>query len=244
MTWVERVAGEIWTTDSFISDELCQEVLAEMKQSTNKNLVNTDKMSAKLKSVDINYNGYDYIVYQYDIRKNERVVSAIADRLDELLSPFKQTAPRTNLNAMQCFVKSFGPNSHYDLHVESVTKYGEWAFIHFLSDEESGELVFPDAAMTEEYLNKHADQRLIWNDNMRVLESFGEKTGMVGPFSMLPRYNHCIVFKTQSAHWVEPMLATHDGLTRPTITGWPHASQQMLSDLDRNCNINENFGNH
>lgn len=243
MKWVERVAGEIWTTESFIPDDLCREVLAEMGGSTSKNLVNTDKMSAKLKSVDINYNGYDYIIYQYDIRKNNRVIGAIADSLDELLAQFGQTAPRHNLNAMQCFVKSFGPNSHYDLHVESIEKYGGWAFIHFLSDETSGSLVFPDQQMLDGYLARYPNQKSIWEDNVRVLESFGEKTGIIGPFEMFPRYNHCIAFKTQSAHWVEPMLNA-SGLTRPTITGWPHASQQMLSDLDRNCNINENFGNH
>lgn len=244
MTWVERVAGEIWTTDGFIDDDLVQGVLSEMRNSTNKNLFTTDKMSAKLKSVDINYNSYDYIIYQYDIRKNDRVVNAIADRLDELLSAYGQTAPRENLNAMQCFVKSFGPNSHYDLHVESARKYGQWGFIHFLSDEDSGELVFPDEAMTERYLDAHPGQRPTWEGNVGVLSGFGEKTSFVGPFSVKPSYNQCIFFRTQSAHWVEPMLSTHDGLTRPTITGWPHASQQMLSDLDRNCNINENFGNH
>lgn len=244
MNWIEMVPGEIWTTDAFISDDLCQEIIGEMLSSTRKNLANTEKMSAKLKSIDINYNSYDYIIYQYDIRKNNRVVDAIADRLDELLVRFGQTAPRHNLNAMQCFVKSFGQNSHYDLHAESVTKYGSWAYIHFLSDEDSGELVFPDEPMTARYLDAHPEQVTTWEDNIRVLSGFGEKVTYVGPFEIKPRYNHCIFFRTQSAHWVEPMLSIREGLTRPTITGWPHASQQMLRDLDRNCNINENFGNH
>lgn len=241
MTWVEQVPNEIWTTDDFISDELCKEVLSAMDHSTHKTLFNTEQMSAKLQSIGINYNSYNYVIYQYDIRKVPHVINAVADSLDLVLNKFGQTAPREKLNAMQCFVKSFGKDSHYDIHVESKVKYGEWAFIHYLSDEDSGELVFPDKPMVEEYLRNNPDQISVYNDNVALLESFGENTATVGPFIMKPRYNHCILFKTGSAHWVNTMTTSKE-LARPTITGWPHASQIMLSDLNRNCNINENFG--
>lgn len=241
MGWVEQVPGQIWTNDKFVNDSICQHVLDQMKASTSKNLKNTEQMSSKLKSIDINYNGYDYVIYQYDIRKDLDVISAIADSLDEVLSVFGQSAPRDRLNAMQCFVKSFGPDSHYDLHVESRTKYGDWAFIHFLSDETTGDLIFPDHVMLEDYLSSRPDERLTWESNKKQLESFGETTQVVGPFYMKPKYNHCILFRTGSAHYVDTMVS-NGGMTRPTITGWPHASQKMLDDLNRNCNINENFG--
>lgn len=241
MAWVERVPGHIWTNYNFLADDICQRVLESMRASTSKNLRNTEQMSAKLRSIDVNYNGYDYVIYQYDIRKDPAIIGAIADSLDEVLAMYGQTAPRDRLNAMQCFVKSFGPESHYDLHVESQTKYGQWAFIHFLSDEDSGDLLFPDTAMIEEYLRKHPEQKSIWEANKQQLADFNEETLTVGPFRMQPRYNNCILFRTGSAHYVETML-NNTGFTRPTITGWPHASQKMLDDLNRNCNINENFG--
>jgi hypothetical protein len=241
MNWVEQIPNEIWTIDEFIDDALCKDVLNSMHNSTRKNLVNTDQMSAKLQSIGINYNAYDYVIYQYDIRKASNIISAIADSLDIVLSKYGQSAPRENLNAMQCFVKSFGQHSHYDLHTESKTKYGDWAFIHFLSDEDSGDLIFPDQQMVDGYLKDNPDQVQVYQDNVDLLASFGEQSTTVGPFVMKPRYNHCILFRTGSAHWANT-VSTVNGLTRPTITGWPHASQQMLSDLNRNCNINENFG--
>ena len=241
MNWVEQIPNEIWTIDEFIDDALCKDVLNSMHNSTRKNLVNTDQMSAKLQSIGINYNAYDYVIYQYDIRKASHIISAIADSLDIVLSKYGQSAPRENLNAMQCFVKSFGQHSHYDLHTESKTKYGDWAFIHFLSDEDSGDLIFPDQQMVDGYLKDNPDQVQVYQDNVDLLASFGEQSTTVGPFVMKPRYNHCILFRTGSAHWANT-ISTVNGLTRPTITGWPHASQQMLSDLNRNCNINENFG--
>jgi hypothetical protein len=240
MNWIEQIPNEIWTTNDFISDELCKEVLHEMSVSTSKNLKNTVQMSAKLQNIGVNHNSYDYVIYQYDIRKQLHLISAIADSLDLVLSKYGQTAPRENLNAMQCFVKSFSATSHYELHIESKKKYGDWAFIHFLSDEPSGSLVFPDQTMINNRLAANTSEHAVYQDNVSLLESFGEPANVIGPFEIYPKYNTCILFRTGSAHWANP-VSVH-GLTRPTITGWPHASQQMLGDLNRNCNINENFG--
>ena len=241
MRWIEQVSGMIWTTDSFVDPATCQYVLQGMQASSSKNLRNSEAMSAKLAKIGINYNSYDYVIYQYDIRKELAVIAEMADSLDEVLTTFGQSAPRLNLNALQCFVKSFGPNSHYDVHVESIDRYGQWAWIHFLSDEQSGDLVFPDEDMLSAYLESHPEQVSAYQANCDLLASFGETVQTVGPFRMRPRYNHCILFRTGSPHWVEPMSEHHE-LTRPTATGWPHATQRMLDDLDRNCNINENFG--
>lgn len=240
MNWIEQIPNEIWTIDGFISDELCKEVLHEMSASTSKNLKNTKQMSAKLQTIGVNHNSYDYVIYQYDIRKQLHLITAIADSLDLILSKYGQTAPRENLNAMQCFVKSFSATSHYELHIESKKKYGNWAFIHFLSDEPDGALVFPDQTMINTRLDANTSEHAVYQDNISLLESFGESANVIGPFEIYPKYNTCILFRTGSAHWANPVTA--HGLTRPTITGWPHASQQMLSDLNRNCNINENFG--
>lgn len=212
-----------------------------MRSSTRKNLHRTDMMRKTLAKIGVNNNSYDYVIYQYDIRKDLDIIGEIADRLDEILSNFGQSSPRHQLNAMQCFVKSFGPNSHYDVHVESYEKYGHWGWIHFLSDEESGELIFPDQQQLDDHLAVNPNQVKTWEDNLDLLRSFGEENKLVGPFSIKPRRNTCILFRTGSAHWVSPMLE-HCDLTRPTATGWPHASQRLLDDLNRNCRINENFG--
>jgi len=241
MLWNEVVENEIWTCENFLSNETAVRIKDAMLASTNKNLHNTDVMSQKLAKIGVNNNSYDYVIYQYDIRKDLDIIGEIADRLDQVLARFEQSAPRQKLNAMQCFVKSFSSTSHYDVHVESYEKYGHWAWIHFLSDENSGELVFPDAAMLEAYLAENPHQRSIYADNVRLLETFEESTRLVGPFVMKPRYNQCILFRTGSAHWANP-IDVANGMTRPTATGWPHASQIMLDDLNRNCNINENFG--
>lgn len=243
MEWIEKIPGEIWVTEEFLPKEMCYEVLDKIKNSETQILRSTEGIQRCFKSLDINYNTYDYIVYHYDIRTDAKVLNAVSDRLDELLMLDGLKAPRENLNALQCFVKSFGTESHYDLHAESATKYGKWGFIHYLSDEDEGDLIFPDNKMLEEYLEAHPEQKETWEGNKKILESFGEKTSVIGPFVMKPRFNHCIFFKTQSAHWVEPMKnVKNDTITRPTIIGWPHASKKMLDDLNRDTAIDEYFG--
>ena len=242
MAWIEQVDNEIWTCDSFLRDSTVDTILKNMRNSTSKNLHRTDMMRQTLAEIGVNNNSYDYVIYQYDIRKDLDIIGEIADRLDEILLRYDESAPRQKFNAMQCFVKSFGPDSHYDVHVESYEKYGHWAWIHFLSDEESGELIFPDKTQLDKHLAENPIQVKTWEDNVELLRSFGEETRYVGPYSIKPKRNTCIFFRTGSAHWVSPML-NHNDMTRPTATGWPHASQRMLEDLNRNCRINENFGN-
>jgi hypothetical protein len=241
MTWVEQISNEIWTYENFLPDDMVDRILADMRQSKSKNLVQTKVMGTKLKNIGINYNSYDYVVYQYDIRHQTDIIGCIADRLDEKLLEHNSHAPRVDLNAMQCFVKSFAEDSHYDIHVEPAYKYGEWAYIHFLSDEINGELIFPNQTMIDEYFLSHEDERSIYDNNLSLLQSYGEQTRIIGPFSITPSKNKCILFRTGSVHWANP-VAQINSLTRPTVTGWPHATSNMIADLDKNCNINEHMG--
>ena len=212
MTWVEQISNEIWTCDDFLDNATVETILDNMRNSTNKNLWRTEYMRTGLADINVNNNSYDYVIYQYDIRKDDTIINEIADRLDQVLGLFDQRAPRSKLNALQCFVKSFGPNSHYDVHAESKHKFGDWGWIHFLSDEDSGELVFPDRQQLDQHLKDNPGQVDAYLDNVKLLESFGETVTYVGPFSIRPKRNTCILFRTGSAHSVS---YTH--LTLPTI---------------------------
>ena len=47
-------------------------------------------------------------------------------------------------NVLQFTTKTFNPKSIYNVHTERRDIYGDFVFVHYLTTEEGGELVFPN----------------------------------------------------------------------------------------------------
>lgn len=155
----------------------------------------------------IHVNNKDFVPIMADTDMSYRVVSIpifrpIIDSIEQHLN-IKLNLSTSKL-AMQ--YKRFLENDHYALHAEDASKYGDYVYIMYLTDEKDGELIIPsyEDAMKE---------NTVGFDQMREMFdiTFAPET-----ITYKPKANTCVVMKTGIAHIVRKCSGRRD-----SIAGWP-----------------------
>jgi len=219
--WKELVQNEVWYTDNFINEELVDQALDKIRQSEIKELDGNEQPHIISKSY------YNYNHVKYNIHKDSDVVVAVINRLNEILSEVYKPILIQNINeknVLQFTTKTFNPNSVYNVHTERKDIYGEFVFINYLTTENGGELVLPNEYMLEEHFNYYPQERKNWEEfKTKLHNETGQDPYLVGPLTINPKRNSCVLMRVGSAHYVNPVRGGKVG-SRVVITGWPFAN--------------------
>jgi len=240
--WKELVKNEIWEFDNFLDDETIKQIKEDMLQAGKTELQPGEAILPNFRKSGVNATTYNYTVHRTDIHKNQKYIDIYMNKVNELLEPLTGTkVPTTDLEGLQLFTKSFTKRGWYDLHAEPINKYGLYAFMHFLSTEEGGELIFPSKQGVEKFLEQHPNQKERWPENIELVESKGYPIRYLDDICIKPVYNKCVVFAIGSAHYVTPLKGEVMKDSRQVVTGWPYATKDLIESLNQNCNFNHYF---
>ena len=240
--WNEIVKNEIWTYDSFLHDITINQIKENMSKAGTTELEPGEAILPNFRNSGVNATTYNYTVHRTDIHKNKILIDLYMDKVNKLLQPLTEVSvPKEKLEGLQLFTKSFTNRGWYDLHTEPINKYGTYAFMHFLSDEEGGELIFPSQEETKKHLERFPDQKTRWEENIKLVESKGYPMRYLNNITIKPTYNKCIIFAIGSAHYVNPLKGNVSETARPVVTGWPYATKDLIDGLDKHCNFNYYF---
>ena len=240
--WKEIVKNEIWEYDNFLHDEIINQIKQNMSTAGKTELQPGEGILPNFRNSGVNATTYNYTIHRTDIHKNKILIDLYMNKINELLEPLTKTpVPTDNLEGLQLFTKSFSKRGWYDLHTEPINKYGLYAFQHFLSTEEGGQLVFPSKERIQKHLEKFPEQKDRWPENVRLVESKGYPVRYLDDILIKPVYNKCVVFAIGSAHYVTPLEGEVLETSRQVVTGWPYATKDLIESLDKNCNFNHYF---
>lgn len=215
--WEERVTNEIWYTENFIDEKLVDEVLENIKKSDTKELDGNEQPHIISKS----YYNYNHI--KYNIHENSKLVVQIITKLNEVLEEVYKPILIQDINpknVLQFTTKTFNPKSIYNVHTERRDIYGDFVFVHYLTTEEGGELVFPNEIMLMDHFDTYPEEKGNWEQFKEKLEI---QPYLAGPLAIRPKRNSCVLFRVGSAHFVNPVRDAEPGC-RAVITGWPFAN--------------------
>ncbi len=236
--WQQQVANEIWTLDNYLSEDLLNEVESYFSLDQSYEMTPGEWIRDCFRRSKVNPTLYSYRVHPSAINENKNLLESLFNPIDTLIN---RKCPRQNLNELQLFLKSFSADSFYDVHCEPQWRYGEYAFLLFIDDcERGGELVFPSSEDLKSYLSEHKNQEKYLLENQQILKEAGEEMRIVGPYKIRPQRNRAVLFKTGSAHWVNPPQ-TEEKVLRRTVASWPFATQDLVEDLDTHCKIKDHF---
>lgn len=222
--WRELVPGEVWWSDAFLEPDTYMALTKRLRHDARKQIDGRNRPHA------IGQTYYHYDLIKTDVRGDAALVEEVFTKLNALVTslgdqPVDFSAP---LNQLQFFAKCFSPDSRYGLHTESRSMFGKYVFVNYLTNEDSGELVFPSPDTAEEYLLEHEDNRAGWIETIDNLRSEGTDVRYGGHVAVRPRKNGCIVFTTGIAHWVNPVTASKNLLPRASLTGWINAGSSYM----------------
>jgi hypothetical protein len=223
--WKELTANEVWTLTDFLPQYLLNAVLSRLDTAAI-TLLDSDQ---RLHAVGSTY--YNYNVFKSNIRDDRELIAAVFEPINELMRHLGEHQVDTSvpLLPIQFFAKSFDKSkSRYDLHAESEKFFGKFVFVHYLSDESSGELIFPTEVESEEYITINTANRLGWEDTKRELILENNPMRYAGPLTVLPNKNMCVLFRTGTAHYVNPVKCSKNIIVRPCLSGWIHADDRYL----------------
>ena len=180
----------IWVHDDFLSDkdfeELSRMIHTDFVHVNNKDfkpLMADTEMSYRASNMDI----YMPIYIRLNILHNMGL-----------------TGEKYHILNMQ--YKEFWGIDHYALHAEDKKIYGDWAYVLYLSDEDTGSLVIPSES--DALIDRSEGFEEMCN---QFTIEFLPKTAEI-----LPKKNRCVVMKTGLAHMVNTCIGV-----RPSIAGWP-----------------------
>ena len=160
--WKEIVKNEIWEYENFLDNITINEIKEDMANVGKTELQPGEAILPNFRKSGVNATTYNYTVHRTDMHKNQKYINLYMNKVNELLEPITNTkVPTSNLEGLQLFTKSFTKRGWYDLHTEPINKYGLYAFMHFLSTEDGGELVFPSRHGCEMHLTAYPDQKLV-----------------------------------------------------------------------------------
>lgn len=225
--WTELIPNEVWWSNDFLNPSTYARVMQGFVESKVSVLDGRNRKHA------VGDTFYNYNVVKLPVRDDRQLVSEVFGKINEVLvqQGDELLNPASELGYLQFFAKSFNQESRYDLHAESRAMFGKYVFVNYLSDEETGELVFPTEAEAESFLAQHPDNLKGWEETKITCANENNPIRYIGPLTIKPRKNSCALFVTGAAHYVNPIL---DGGTRPSLSGWPYATDAYVEWYKQN----------
>ena len=217
--WKELVSNEVWYTDNFIKENAVDKILNKINSAETKVLDGNEQPHIISKS------HYNYNHVKYNVREDSGVVAQIIIKLNEVLEVVYKPLHIQDINednVLQFTTKTFNPDSIYNVHTERKDIYGDFVFVNYLTNEEGGELVFPDEFMLNKHFEEYPKERTNWLEFKRKLAEANQDPYLVGPLVIKPKRNSCVMMRVGSAHYVNPVVNGKPGC-RAVITGWPFA---------------------
>ncbi len=220
--WKELVANEVWYTENFIKDDTVDKILDKINSAETKVLDGNEQPHIISKSY------YNYNHVKYNVREDSGVVAQIIIKLNEVLDVVHKPLHIQDINednVLQFTTKTFNPDSIYNVHTERKDIYGDFVFVNYLTDEDGGELVFPDQFMLNKHFEEYPKERANWLEFKRKLAEADQDPYLIGPLVIKPKRNSCVMMRVGSAHYVNPVVNGKPGC-RAVITGWPFAGMK------------------
>ena len=225
--WTELIPNEVWWCENFLADDTYDRIMKSMRETKVSVLDGRNRKHA------VGETYYNYNVVKMPVREDRSLINEVFQRLNEIIEKQGDLLLDSNqeLGYLQFFAKSFNADSRYDLHAESRAMFGKYVFVNYLSDENTGELVFPTEKQAEEYLQSHPENRKGWEETILTCHAENNPIRYIGPLTIRPRRNCCAMFVTGAAHYVNPVT---DGGARPCLSGWPYASDAYVNWYKQN----------
>ncbi len=220
--WKELVANEVWYTENFIKDDTVDKILDKINSAETKVLDGNEQPHIISRSY------YNYNHVKYNVREDSGVVAQIIIKLNEVLDVVHKPLHIQDINednVLQFTTKTFNPDSIYNVHTERKDIYGDFVFVNYLTDEDGGELVFPDQFMLNKHFEEYPKERANWLEFKRKLAEADQDPYLIGPLVIKPKRNSCVMMRVGSAHYVNPVVNGKPGC-RAVITGWPFAGMK------------------
>jgi len=218
--WKELVANEVWYTENFIKDDTVDKILDKINSAETKVLDGNEQPHIISKSY------YNYNHVKYNVREDSGVVAQIIIKLNEVLDVVHKPLHIQDINednVLQFTTKTFNPDSIYNVHTERKDIYGDFVFVNYLTDEDGGELVFPDQFMLNKHFEEYPKERANWLEFKRKLAEADQDPYLIGPLVIKPKRNSCVMMRVGPAHFVNPVRNAKPGC-RAVVTGWPFAN--------------------
>ena len=234
--WKEIVKDEIWTLDNFLPEDHVDKLLhflnteefrtvgETLKKDKQIDASKKDGILAKTRSVaDFAYNVHGNLKIREDWVVRDAVCQQLlkVDWVEQDDQDVLQYSDRNNkLYPLNLFTKSHGVGRRYSVHSEAYDTYGTFAFMIFLDEVEGCDLVFPSEKSLPALWEKYPLWKPIWEKNKETIPT----SRYLDDFRYSPKRNQCILFKIESAHYVdEPQGEFIDkpGSWRHSIQGWP-----------------------
>lgn len=239
--WNEVIKNEVWINKNLLEEQMLVELFNRCSGSEVFNMRPGEGIKDLFASIQINPTLYDYTVHRANLRaEGARFFKAYSNSLNQVFTLFGLSFSAVeSLMPLQFFAKSFTKASFYDLHAEPTSRYGDWAFVHFLEDCDGGELVFP----SQEELNRmtrEGEGKKNFDATEKVFSVLSEKTRCIGSLEVTPSRNLCVLFRVGSYHYVKPPKGDLDQQRR-SVTGWPFVSPELIEDLNRTCDLSHHF---
>jgi len=228
--WKELIKNEIWYTENFIKESSVDTILKKIKQAETKVLDGDEQPHIISKSY------YNYNHVKFNIHDDSTIIVQILNRLNEILGDIYKPILIQDIdstNVLQFTTKTFNTDSIYNVHTERRDIYGDFVFINYLTDEQGGELIFPDEFMLNQHFEAYPKERNNWMEFKRILNEANQEAYLVGPLVIKPKRNTCVLMRVGSAHYVNQVVNATLGC-RPVITGWPFANNKWRDVQKRN----------
>ena len=228
--WQTLVPGEIWWCDEFLDTTTYDLIIESINNSEHSELDGATRKHA------VGETYYNYNVVKTNVRKNRPLVDEVFRKLNQLFvslgdDPIDYSG---DLGYLQFFAKSFNSSSKYDLHAETRGMFGKYVFVNYLSDETSGELVFPDEQLADQFVADHPENKTGWEQTKITCAAENNPIRYIGPLTILPKKNSCIVFTTGTAHYVNTVTSSDNKVVRPSLSGWVSATDAYVNWYKQN----------
>lgn len=209
---------ELWQVDDFLSVDVLSDLIqisANRKKQLRCSLNENPKFS---------YSSFKYWQVLTESGDLTAAYMEICQKINQLnLVPPKLEIASTPPKSSQVFMKAFSKDSHYNLHTEDTSVFGELAYIIYLTDEKREDLIFPSELDEQKYINTSESKD--WDSMKNYLIDKKEPVTYCSiTRSIKPVINRCVIFKTGLAHKVLPYEASKMG--RYCLTGFPFAHIQ------------------
>jgi hypothetical protein len=240
VNWRTLIPGEIYFCDNFLEVSTYDNLMQSLASSDTSVLDGSNRQHA------VGNTFYNYNVIKYNVRNDKQLIEEVFTKLNVLMTSLGDAAVDYTkpLGYLQFFAKSFNPQSRYDLHAESAKMFGKYVFVNYLSDESSGELIFPTEQESEDYLTAHPSNRQGWEETKVTLANENNPIRYIGPLTVLPKKNTCIVFTTGTAHIVNNVVSSVNTIVRPSLSGWINSDDSYMQWYKSQLKVNSDAVNN